>query len=61
MPKKDKNIPAMHGEIVIYTSDDKQAQLEVKLEQDTVWLSQKQMAGLKTDGRLISKGSPCYK
>ena len=34
------------GEIVIYRAKNKKIQLEVKLEQDTVWLTQKQMAGL---------------
>ena len=34
------------GEIVIYQAKDKKIRLEVKLEQDTVWLSQKQIARL---------------
>lgn len=32
------------GEIIIYKTGDKQTQIEVKFEQDTVWLSQKQMS-----------------
>lgn len=32
--------------IVLYTSSDNTIQLEVKLEQETVWLTQKQMAAL---------------
>lgn len=32
------------GEIVIYRAKDKKIQLEVKLEQETVWLTQKQIA-----------------
>ncbi len=32
---------AAKGEIVIYQAKDKKIQLEVKLERDTVWLSQK--------------------
>lgn len=34
------------GQIAIYQTDDGQVQLEVALEQDTVWLSQAQMAEL---------------
>lgn len=34
------------GEIVIYLTKDKNVQIEVKLEQETVWLSQKQIAQL---------------
>ncbi len=34
------------GEIVIYKAKDKKIQLEVKLERETVWLSQKQIADL---------------
>ena len=34
------------GEIVIYKAKDGKASLEIKLEKDTVWLSQKQMAEL---------------
>ncbi len=39
------------GEIVIYTSADCSVSLDVKLEQDTIWLTQKAMAelfGVKT-------------
>lgn len=38
------NIP--HSGMVIYTNPDNSVQLEVKLEQDTVWLTQQQMADL---------------
>jgi len=34
------------GEIVIYQAKDKKVQIEVKLEQETVWLTQKQIAAL---------------
>jgi len=34
------------GEIIIYKTRDKETQIEVKIEQDTVWLSQKQMSQL---------------
>jgi hypothetical protein len=34
------------GEIIIYKSDDGEARIEVKMENETVWLSQKQMAEL---------------
>ena len=33
-------------QIEIYQSDDGQTQIEVRLEQDTIWLSQTQMAEL---------------
>ena len=39
------------GEIVIYTSDDGKVSLDTKLENDTIWLTQKDMAelfGVKT-------------
>jgi len=56
MTKKNKNIPAKHGEIIIYTTDDKEAMLDVKLEQETVWLTQKQIADLfKTERSVITK------
>lgn len=32
------------GEIAIYRTEDKETQIEVKFEQDTVWLTQKQMS-----------------
>jgi hypothetical protein len=32
------------GEIILYQPDDRTTQLEVRIEEDTVWLSQKQMA-----------------
>ena len=34
------------GEIIIYQPDDKSTQLEVRIEEETVWLSQKQMSVL---------------
>jgi len=34
------------GEMVIYQSRDKEIQLEVKLERDTIWLTQKQISQL---------------
>ena len=40
------------GEIVIYSAEDGQARLEVLLENETVWLSQKQMS------ELFDKGLP---
>lgn len=44
------------GEIAIYKTSDKRIQLEVKLEKETVWLSQKQIAQLfKTDRSVITK------
>lgn len=44
---KGNRIVANNGSaIVLYTTDDGNTQLEVKLEQDTVWLTQSQMADL---------------
>jgi len=36
----------MENQIEIYQSGDGETQIEVKFEQDTVWLSQKQMSDL---------------
>ena len=36
----------LNNEIVIYQSEDGKTQLDVKLEGETVWLSQQQMATL---------------
>ena len=44
---KENRIIANNGaSIVFYTTDDGNTQLEVKLEKDTVWLTQSQMAEL---------------
>ena len=43
MKNKITEIPPK-GEIVIYRAKDKKVRLEVKLEQETVWLTQKQIA-----------------
>jgi len=45
MKNKITEIPSK-GEIIIYRTKDNKVQLEVKLERETVWLSQKQMADL---------------
>ncbi|MFZ2603387.1 MAG: RhuM family protein, partial [Candidatus Omnitrophota bacterium] len=45
MKNKITEIPSK-GEIIIYRTKGKKIQLEVKLEQETVWLSQKQIADL---------------
>lgn len=42
----DNKEPAFKGEIVIYTAKDGQTELEVRLEEETVWLTQKQVAEL---------------
>jgi hypothetical protein len=39
-----KNVNQPRGEIVIYKASDGSAQLDVKLEEETVWLTQVQMA-----------------
>ena len=38
--------PTEQSEIVLYQTDDGQTQLDVQLDQDTVWLSQAQMVTL---------------
>ncbi|MCX5702972.1 MAG: hypothetical protein NT066_00510 [Candidatus Omnitrophica bacterium] len=44
------------GEIVIYQTKDRKVQLEVKLKQETVWLTQKQMSKLfEKDIRTINE------
>ena len=42
----NKKIETSKNKIIIYNSEDGQAKLEVRLENETVWLSQKQMAEL---------------
>ncbi len=44
--KAVKNQPQSKGEIVIYQTKDKKVQLQVKLEKETIWLTQKQIARL---------------
>ena len=44
---KENRVVANNGSsIVLYTADDGNTQLEVKLEKDTVWLTQSQIAEL---------------
>jgi hypothetical protein len=55
MKNKIAEFPAK-GEIVIYQAKNKEIRLEVKLEQETVWLSQEQIAELfKTERSVITK------
>lgn len=55
MKNKIAEMPAK-GEIVIYRSKDRKVHLEVKLEQETVWLTQEQIAKLfKTERSVITK------
>lgn len=42
LPKRNQESPS----IVLYTAEDNSIQLDVKLENETVWLSQQQMAML---------------
>ena len=44
--RENKIVANSGSSIVIYTTEDGNTQLEVKLEQDTVWLTQSQMAEL---------------
>jgi len=46
----------LNNEIVIYQSEDGKTQLDVKLEGETVWLTQAQMSELfKTDRTVINR------
>ncbi len=49
MNKKEKNINK--GEIIIYQSEDGLTQIDVKLEDETIWLTQQQMAELFQSSR----------
>jgi hypothetical protein len=55
--KNPKNtIEQSKGDIVIYTSSDGKTELEVKLEEETVWLTQRQIAELfKTERSVVTK------
>lgn len=44
MPKKDKK--ETNNKIILYYTEDGETEIEVNLENETVWLSQKQMAEL---------------
>ena len=44
-----------NNQIIIYQTDDDQTQIDVRLENETVWLTQAQMA------EPISKGQNCYR
>jgi len=46
VPKPRRRNPAARGEIVLYRAPDGSIALDVRLEQETVWLTQKQMAQL---------------
>ena len=37
-------VPAPGGEVVVYEAPDGEARVDVRLEQETVWLTQRQMA-----------------
>lgn len=49
MPKKKvfkKEIKAPYGEMLVYQADDGRIKLDVRLEDETIWLTQQMMAGL---------------
>ena len=48
--KNGRKLPSHTGEIVLYTADNGQIKLDVTLEEETVWLSQKQLAELFQKG-----------
>lgn len=43
---RDKNLPEKSGNILFYQTDDGQTKIQVKIEDETVWLTQDQMAEL---------------
>ena len=52
----DALVPAKPGEFLFYQTDDGQTRIQVRLEGETVWLTQKQMADLfQKDVRTISE------
>jgi hypothetical protein len=56
MNKVKKSTEPSKGEIIIYKAKDNKIKIEVKLEQETVWLSQKQIANLfNTERSVITK------
>ena len=54
--RKNEDINSDLGEIVLYQSEDGQAALDVHLQDETVWLSQKQVASLfETERSVVTK------
>jgi hypothetical protein len=47
----DTQSPSRHGEILLYESEEGEMTLQVQLQNDTVWLTQAQMAELFGKGR----------
>lgn len=48
-----KNVMNNKGEILIYQSEDNQATVEVRLEKNTVWLTQEQMSYIFEKDRTV--------
>ena len=46
MKTKEQNIMDNYGEIIIYQTEDGLTKLDVRMEDETVWLTQQQMAEL---------------
>ena len=46
MKKQDSELMPTNGEIILYQTEDGQTKLEVRLESDTLWLTQANMAEL---------------
>ncbi|MBU0910088.1 MAG: virulence RhuM family protein [Proteobacteria bacterium] len=56
MIKKPENLHANLGEIILYQSENGRAALDVRLQDETVWLSQKQLSSLfETERSVITK------
>ncbi|MBU4263181.1 MAG: virulence RhuM family protein [Proteobacteria bacterium] len=54
--EKPENLHANLGEIILYQSEDGRAALDVRLQDETVWLSQKQLSSLfETERSVITK------
>ena len=55
----DDLIPGTQGEFLFYRTDDGRTRVEVRVEQETVWLTQKQMAELfQKDVRTVNEHLP---
>jgi hypothetical protein len=51
LPVKDKNASDQKSSIIIYKTDDGRTKIDVSIDEETVWLTQEQMAGLFEKGR----------
>ena len=55
-PQEQQTSPSIHGAIVLYQTDDGRTTLDVQLREETVWLTQAQMAYLfQTERSVVTK------